>query len=269
VEQTEALYRHARAVGYRTINFDLVYGLPLQRQETFAQTLAEVIRMRPDRLALFSYAHVPWMRPHQRAIDEGHLPAPVSKFRLFEMARSKLMAAGYIPIGMDHFALPDDELAKARLSRRLHRNFQGYINKPSGDTLAFGITAISDVQASFAQNVKKIDEYYRHIDADRLPTERGCRMTADDLLRRDVIHGLMCNFVVDLDRVTAAHGVPADYFAREVESLAWAEQCELLRRKGQVLEVTPLGQLFVRNVAMAFDAYLPAQQNKQTFSSTV
>lgn len=269
VELTEALYRAARELGYRTINFDLVYGLPRQRPETFALTLEHALRLRPDRLALFSYAHVPWMRPHQRAIDEAELPDAVQKVRLFELARGKLLAAGYVQIGMDHFALPSDALAQARLVHRLHRNFQGYITQPSGDTLAFGITAISDVQGAYAQNVKRIADYYRHLDAGELPIERGCALTAEDLLRRDVIHGLMCNFVVDLAQVTRAHGFAADHFTAELATLCWAEEQGLLRRSGLTLEVTPLGQLFVRNVAMAFDAYLPAQQSRPTFSSTV
>jgi oxygen-independent coproporphyrinogen-3 oxidase len=269
VELTEALYRAARELGYRTINFDLVYGLPRQRLETFALTLDQALRLRPDRLALFSYAHVPWMRPHQRAIDEAELPDAVHKVRLFELARSKLLTAGYVQVGMDHFALPSDALAQARLVHRLHRNFQGYITQPSGDTLAFGITAISDVQAAYAQNVKRIADYYRHLDAGELPIERGCALTADDLLRRDVIHGLMCNFVVDLEQLTRAHGVSPHHFAAEVAALSWAEEQGLMRRVGQTLEILPLGQLFVRNVAMAFDAYLPAQQARPTFSSTV
>ncbi|MBK8480143.1 MAG: oxygen-independent coproporphyrinogen III oxidase [Proteobacteria bacterium] len=269
VALTEALYRAARALGYRTINFDLVYGLPRQRLETFATTLDQALRLRPDRLALFSYAHVPWMRPHQRAIDEGELPDAVQKVRLFELARGKLLAAGYVQVGMDHFAVPSDALAQARLVRRLHRNFQGYITQPSGDTLAFGITAISDVQGAYAQNVKRIADYYRQIDAGELPIERGCALTAEDLLRRDVIHGLMCNFAVDLGQVARAHGYPEGYFAAEVAGLDWAEEAGLLRRSDQTLEILPLGQLFVRNVAMAFDAYLPAQQERPTFSSTV
>jgi oxygen-independent coproporphyrinogen-3 oxidase len=269
VEQTAELFEHARGLGYQTLNFDLVYGLPRQRAETFAETLNQVVHLRPDRLALFSYAHVPWIRPHQRAIDETLLPDPVSKLRLFEQARNRLFEAGYLQIGMDHFALPDDELARARVSRRLHRNFQGYTTRPSGDTLAFGVTSISELQGAYAQNVKKIAEYYDRIDAGRLPTERGWVLTDDDRLRREVIHRLMCNFFVDLEQVAASHGADPAPLLSDAERLDWAEAADLLQRDGATLEVTPRGQLFVRNLAMVFDAYLPTQQSKPTFSSTV
>lgn len=269
VERTGALFECARALGFRTLNFDLVYGLPLQRADTFLETVERVIAFRPDRVALFSYAHVPWIRPHQRAIDESLLPGPVDKLRLFELARERLSEANYLQIGMDHFALPSDDLARARLSRRLHRNFQGYTTRPSGDTLAFGVTAIGEVQGAYAQNVKKIREYYDRIDAGRLATERGWETSAEDRLRRAVIHQIMCNFFVDLAQTAEQHGFSADYLASDAERLDWAETWGLLRRSGSVLEVTPRGQLFVRNLAMAFDAYLPGQRAKPTFSSTV
>lgn len=268
-EQTEALFLDARRLGFRTINFDLVYGLPKQRKERFAETLEQVIEMGPDRLAVFSYAHVPWMRPHQRAIDESWLPDPVSKLRLFEMVRNQLLAAGYVQIGMDHFALPDDELARARLAHRLHRNFQGYTTRPTGDTLAFGITSISDLQGTYVQNVKKTGDYYARLDEGRLAVDRGCVSSNEDRLRRAAIHGIMCNFSVDLDEIAEKHGFRRGIFAPELKRLDWAEECGLIVRSGARVELTARGQLFVRNVAMVFDTYLPQQQQKPTFSSTV
>jgi len=269
VEQTTRLYEQARELGYRPLNLDLVYGLPAQQPASLDQTLRQVIAMRPDRLALFSYAHVPWMRPHQKRIDERLLPDPVRKMRLFEQARDTLTAAGYQQIGMDHFALDSDELAQARHHRTLRRNFQGYTTRPADDTLAFGITAIGDLAGAYFQNVKHIAEYRDHLEQGRLPTERGWALTVEDKLRREVIHGIMCNFYIDLAVVSQRSGFPADFFAEEVASLEWAERWGLLHRRGHALEVTTSGQLFLRNIAMVFDAYLPSKPKGPTFSSTV
>ena len=270
VEQTRHLYDYARLLGYRGINFDLIYGLPKQREETFARTLDRVLEMGPDRVAVFSYAHVPWMRPHQRRFDEALLPRPVEKFGLFALAHRRFLEAGYLQIGMDHFARPDDELARARLSRRLRRNFQGYTVLPSSDIVAFGITAISDVQGCYAQSVRTLPHYYRAVGGGQLPTERGCVLTDDDKLRRALITEIMCNFYLDLGATCAAHGVDARAaFARELGELREAEEAGLLRRDDLVLELTPLGRVLVRNVAMVFDAYLRKGQERPTFSKTI
>lgn len=274
VEETEALVRYARALGYRGINFDLIYGLPNQRLETFARTIEEVVRIRPDRVAIFSYAHVPHLRPHQRKIDEAALPRGEAKWRLFAHARARLIEAGYVPIGMDHFALADDELAVAQRERRLCRNFQGYTARPAPDIVAVGATAIADVRGAYAQNVRPLGRYFEAIRAGRFATEKGAWLTADDLLRRDAIHAILCNFHLDLAALGARHGVDAAaILAPALDRLAPMERDGLVVRGRTTLEVTDLGRTFVRNVAMAFDAYLerpPAPGEKlPIFSRTI
>jgi oxygen-independent coproporphyrinogen III oxidase len=270
VELTREIYQHARQLGFRGINFDLIYGLPKQRAETFRRTLELVIEMAPDRVAVFSYAHVPWMRPHQRRFDEKLIPGPAEKFALFALAHRLFLDAGYIQIGMDHFARPDDELAQARLERRLKRNFQGYTVNPASDLLAFGITGISDVQGCYVQNVKTLPAYYRAVERGELPVERGWVLSDDDRLRRRVINELMCNFYVDLDAICAPLGLSArDTFAGELPRLREPEELGLLRRRDLVLELTPLGRVLPRNVAMVFDPYLAARAAKPTFSRTI
>jgi oxygen-independent coproporphyrinogen-3 oxidase len=270
VELTRTLFEHARALGYRGINFDLIYGLPKQRRETFARTLELVVEMGPDRVAVFSYAHVPWMRPHQKRFDEALLPDPVEKFRLFALAHRRFLEAGYLQIGMDHFARADDELARARLERRLRRNFQGYTVNPAGDILAFGITGISDLAGCYAQNLKTLSHYYRSVEAGQLAVERGWVLTPDDLLRRAVITEIMCNFHVDLGALCARSGLDAArVFAPELEALREPEQQGLVARSGLGLELTPLGRVLVRNVAMIFDPYLRRRATAGTFSKTI
>jgi oxygen-independent coproporphyrinogen-3 oxidase len=272
VETTRRLYDHARALGYRGINFDLIYGLPKQQPDTFRKTIETVVDMGPDRVAVFSYAHVPWMRPHQRRFDETYLPRPVEKFRLFTIAHRLFLEAGYVQIGMDHFARPDDELAQARMERRLKRNFQGYTVNPASDIVAFGITAISDVQGCYAQNVKTLPRYYRALEQGRIPVERGWVLSVDDRLRRKVITEIMCNFHVDLGEICAAFGLDGEEtFALELLELREPEEAGLVRRRGLTLSLTPLGHVLVRNVAMVFDPYLRrrAAATTQTFSKTI
>ena len=271
VGHTRRLYNFARELGYSGINFDLIFGLPEQREETFAATVDQVLEMAPDRVAVFGYAHVPWMRPNQRKFDEASIPSPVGRFRLFTIALRAFTEAGYVQIGMDHFARPDDELARARRGRRLHRNFQGYTVLPASDILAFGITGISEVQGLYAQNLKPLGRYYRTLEQDRLATERGWVMTAEDRLRREVIHQIMCNFHVDLEQACQPNDRdPRSLFKGELERLRECEEAGLVSRRDLVLELTPLGRVLVRNVAMVFDAYL--QKNKRsgpTFSKTL
>ncbi|AKU92989.1 oxygen-independent coproporphyrinogen III oxidase [Vulgatibacter incomptus] len=275
VEETEKLVEYARKLGYRGINFDLIYGLPHQRMETFARSIEEVIRLAPDRVAIFSYAHVPDLRPHQRKIDEGTLPAGPEKLALFQHARERLLAEGYVAIGMDHFARKDDELALAQAERRLSRSFQGYTVRPAPDIVAVGATAISDLRGSYAQNVRPLGAYYEAIRAGRFATEKGAWLERDDLLRRDAITQLMCNFHLDLGALGEKHGVDA---ARELssslEALRPLEEDGLVRRLPGAVEVTPDGQPFVRAAAMAFDAWLgrlpPTRKGKlPVFSRTI
>lgn len=274
VEETEALVQYARKLGYRGINFDLIYGLPHQSLETFAKTIEEVIRISPDRVAIFSYAHVPHLRPHQKKIDEAWLPKGEDKYALFAHARDRLLASGYVPIGMDHFARLDDELAVAQRERRLSRNFQGYTVRPANDIVAVGATAIADVQGAYAQNVRPLGQYYDAIRNGRFATEKGAWLSGDDLLRRDAINAIMCNFHLDLAALGARHGV--DAAALLAPSMARLDEMEkdcLVHRTATTLEVTEEGRTFVRNVAMEFDAYLgkPAAPGKKLpiFSRTI
>jgi oxygen-independent coproporphyrinogen-3 oxidase len=270
---TRDLYDAARAIGFRSINLDLIYGLPLQTPDTFARTLSSVIAMRPDRIAVYSYAHVPWLRPHQKAINTADLPDRTTKFELIGSAIDAFGEAGYDAIGMDHFALPEDDLAVAARERRLHRNFMGYTTRRAGDMLGVGVSAIGDLHGAFAQNVKKLSTYYDALDAGRFPIERGYALSADDLLRRHVITELMCNFYVDRDATSRRFGIAFDaYFGRELSALsapAGPVEHGFLRLDGNSLEVTDHGRLFVRNICMQFDKYLPAHDGRPVFSRTI
>jgi oxygen-independent coproporphyrinogen-3 oxidase len=270
---TRDLYDAARESGFTSINLDLIYGLPLQTTETFNRTLASVIAMRPDRVAVYSYAHVPWLRPHQKGINTSDLPDRSMKFELIGSAIDAFGAAGYEAIGMDHFALPDDDLAVAARERRLHRNFMGYTTRRAGDMVGVGVSAIGDVDAAFAQNAKKLSAYYDALDAGRFPIERGYALTADDLVRRYVITELMCNFYVRRREVSRRFGVAFDaYFQRELAALAAPGgpiEHGFLAADDDSLEVTGSGRLFVRNICMHFDKYLPAHDGRPVFSRTI
>ncbi len=260
-ELTQALLERARALGFRGVNFDMIYGLPHQTPESWARTLDRVLSMRPDRFAFYSFAYLPELRAHQKKIERSWLPTGPSKLALFLQAYKTLVGAGYRPIGMDHFALPDDELAQAQAQRKLGRNFQGYTVTAAKDSVGFGATGISDVRGSFAQNVRPLGQYYAAVEAGKFATERGIRLTADDQRRRQVITQLMCNFWVDL-------GGDHD-FDRELEKMQSFQKDGLLAVHGSQIELSPLGRLFVRNVAATFDAYLARPNQKNTFSRTV
>ncbi len=227
--------------------------------------------MGPDRVAVFGYAHVPWMRPNQRHFTKDELPDAAGRYRLYFAALHAFLDAGYVQIGMDHFARPDDELAKARLERRLHRNFQGYTVLPASDILALGITGISEVQGLYVQNLKPLARYYRALESGHLPAERGWVLTDEDRLRRDVIHQVMCNFYVDLEQQCASRGLDAkETFGQEISDLEESIQAGLVKVDGMTLELTPLGRVLVRNVAMVFDTYLRGRKDaKGTFSKTI
>lgn len=275
VEETEELVRYARMLGYTGINFDLIYGLPFQKLETFEKTMDEVLRLSPDRVAIFSYAHVPEARPNQRRIDPQTLPTGPEKYALFEMARSKLLAAGYVAIGMDHFAKEEDELAIAQKERRLFRNFQGYTVRPAPDTVAVGASSISDLRGAYAQNLRPLPPYYEAIRAGRFATAKGVHLSADDRIRRDAINALMCNFALDLRWLGEKHGVDAAaHLAESLEKLREMEDDGLLRIGSELVELTEVGKNFVRPAAMAFDAWLerlpPTRKGKlPVFSRTI
>jgi oxygen-independent coproporphyrinogen III oxidase len=258
VEMTRALFDHARGLGFASINVDLIYGLPLQTRASFATTVDTVLAMRPDRVAVYSMALVPWLRAHQKRLPMADLPGPEAKLELFVEALRRFVAAGYRQIGMDHFALPDDELAKASEAGRLHRNFMGYTTRPAPDMVGVGVSSIGDVSGAFAQNVKPLAAYYDALDAGRFPIERGHRLDRDDHVRRFVITELMCNFRVRQADLCERFGVAFPlYFALEIDELLRGPVADgFLRITSDGLEVTANGRLFVRNIAMHFDRYL-------------
>ncbi|UCF69020.1 MAG: oxygen-independent coproporphyrinogen III oxidase, partial [Acidobacteriota bacterium] len=271
-EQTRELLTAARQIGFSEgINFDLVYGLPLQSVDSFRVALDKVVALGPDRLAVYSFAYVPWIRANQRKIDENELPTAEQKLELYFTAYEQLTNAGYEPIGMDHFSMPDDELAQATREGRLARNFMGYTVKPASAALAFGISAISDLASGYFQNVKKLSTYYRALDEGRLPIDRGYLLDRDDELRRYVITEIMCNFRVDKRRVEERFGVDFDdYFALSLKKLDELREAGFVEEPDGLLRVSSKGRLFVRNVAMAFDRYLDEKlKQRPMFSRTV
>jgi len=271
-KETRDLVEHARARGFGGVNLDLIYGLPFQTPDTWAHTLERIVSIRPDRMAVFGYAHVPWAKPHQRLLPVDHLPDTALRVKLFLMAAEAFGEAGYRQIGLDHFALESDELARAQDGGYLYRNFQGYTVRPADDTVAFGMTSISDIGGAYAQNAHKLKDWGDHVTAGRLPVERGTAMSEDDVMRRFAINRVMCLFRLDLREIEQKFG-PAARRALEpsLDRVRELEEDGLVTFDGQLLKVTPLGQLLVRNVAMLFDAYLPkhAADKQPTFSRTV
>jgi oxygen-independent coproporphyrinogen-3 oxidase len=247
-EETRSVLEYARGLGYGGINVDLIYGLPYQTQESWSATLQKVIAMRPDRAAVYGFAYVPEQRTNQKRLPVAGIPRGAAKLDLFRTAWEAFSGAGYRPIGMDHFALPDDELAKAQERRTLTRNFQGYTVKAAGDVVAIGASAISDVSGLYAQNARGLPHYYAAIGEGRLATERGFRCSDDDRRRRGIINSIMCNFWVDLGSTRG--------WDRELTRLGALEKEGLVTVRGSEIELTPLGRIFVRNVACVFDAYL-------------
>ena len=272
--QTEAetltVIAAARANGFVSINADLIYGLPRQTVEGFSATLDKVMATAPDRIALYSYAHVPHLFKPQRRIDIDALPKPETKLAILALAIEKLGQAGYVYIGMDHFAKPSDELAIAQRQRKLHRNFQGYSTKPDCDMLAFGISAIGKVGASYIANVKTLDEYYERLDSGALPVMRGVELNGDDRIRRDVIQKLMCNFELDFAALGGHYGIPfAEYFAPDLAALVPLAADGLVELTERGLKVTPRGRLLVRTVAMQFDRYLREAKQMAQYSRVI
>ncbi|NJN19768.1 MAG: oxygen-independent coproporphyrinogen III oxidase [Oscillochloris sp.] len=270
IEQTESLYRWARDLGFASINLDLVYGLPFQTPEVFAATLRAITELRPDRVACFSYAHLPQSRPNQKRVDASGLPEPHVKAGLFHQALAAFAESGYSWIGMDHFALADDELAVAADERKLHRNFMGYTTRPTPHQLALGASAISDLGGTYVQNDAALGRYQRVIDDGRLPVVRGHRMSDDDRLRRLAITHLMCNLELPYNLGRAEFGTPVgETLADEIVRVqAFAEEgfVELLPDR---LQVSELGRFFIRNLAMELDAYQKPGPARPLFSSTV
>ena len=265
------VYGWARELGFSSINIDLMYGLPHQTVDSFERTVRGVIGYSPDRIAVFNYAHVPWLKPHQKLIHQDDLPTPEAKLDILKMTIELLTANGYEYIGMDHFARPDDELARARANRTLYRNFQGYSTKAGADLYGFGMSSISHFENIYAQNTKTLTEYYRALDAGTLATHVGYRMTADDHVRKHVIMRLMCDLDLDMESVERQFGIQFEtYFARAMDALVPLEQDRLIERRGNHLVIVGPGRLLLRNIAMCFDAYLERlSKEKPIFSRTV
>jgi len=256
-EQVEALMTSARALGFESINVDLIYGLPKQRPDNFARTIARVIELAPDRIALYGYAHLPERFKPQRRIVAAELPDGAARLAMLGHAIEAFGAAGYEYIGMDHFARPDDALAIAKREGRLHRNFQGYTTQPECDLLGLGVSAIGRVGATHAQNAKTLDAYYGAINAGRFATVRGLALSADDLLRRKLIMDLMCRGRLDFAQVRAEFGVDLpSQFSVELARLEPLAAHGLVRVSADAVEVTDVGWYVVRAVAMVFDRYL-------------
>jgi len=274
VERARELVDAARSIGFESVNFDLIYGLPHQRVETFGQALDRVVELRPDRVAVYSFAYIPWIRPNQKRIDPAALPDRDGKFALFAQAVRAFLGAGYLQIGMDHFALPEDEMGRAVSRRRLYRNFMGYTVHRATDMLGIGVSSIGAVEGAFAQNQKKLPAYKRALDAGQFPIERGLVLSRDDLIRQRAITELMCNFYLDFAAVGTDLGIDcAEYFASEIAVLGEPGgpiDNGFVEITAQGIEVLPLGRLFVRNVCMVFDPYLAQKTgDKPVFSRTV
>lgn len=273
--QPEAVTRQvvdwARELGLNSINIDLMYGLPHQTQSTFAATLETVRTLEPDRLAVFNYAHLPQLFKHQRLIQDEWLPTAEEKLKLLKLSIETLTAAGYVYIGMDHFAKPENELAQAMAQGTLYRNFQGYSTHAGLTLIALGMSSISMLSALYVQNHKTLHEYYEALDAGNLPTMRGVALTADDRLRREVIVELMCNFVLNKARIEEKYGIMFDdYFADALRQLAPFAEDGLIALGQEKLTVTKAGRLLIRNIVMNFDAYLQKKADtKPQFSRTV
>jgi oxygen-independent coproporphyrinogen-3 oxidase len=274
-ELTRDCVTHARAEGFQSINIDLIYGLPYQRVETFKETLERVIGLAPGRVAVYSFAFVPWIRAHMKHLPQEAMPTPETKLALLGAAVEAFTAAGYLQIGMDHFALPEDDMGRAAIERSLHRNFMGYSTQAGRDMLAIGVSGIGDIRGALVQNVKSLTGYYQALDDGRFPIERGYVLDEDDQIRRYVITELMCRLRLELPEVAARFRIdPQAYFARELAELTAAESPAadgLVAVDTHSIEVTELGRQFVRNICMIFDRHHRARTQSGTpvFSRTV
>lgn len=270
LESTVATIEAARAAGFRSVNLDLIYGLPKQTRETFARTLDKVLAIGPERIALYHYAHLPERFKPQRRISPAELPSSQEKMGIMLDAIQRLTDAGYQYIGMDHFAKSDDDLARAQNQGRLHRNFQGYSTRPDCDLVGLGVSAISRIGPTYSQNVRELDEYYDRVNNGLLPTARGIQLDRDDLARRAVIMSLMCHFVVSKEAIETAHLIKFDeYFKRELTALEQFVAEGLVELSAEWISVTPKGKLLIRAVAMCFDRYLQNDERTRRYSKIV
>ena len=269
-EQVFALVAAAREREFESINVDLIYGLPRQSPESFDRTLAQMAELRPDRIALYAYAHLPERFKPQRRIDALELPGAPAKVAMLARSMAAFMAAGYVYVGMDHFALPTDSLAVAKRQGRLHRNFQGYSTQPDCDLIALGVSSIGRIGATYSQNAKTLEEYYDYLDQGQFPVVRGLALSRDDLIRRAVIMALMCQGQVSFESIELAYLVDfKTYFASELTALQTLAQQGLVAVDDAGIQVTAMGWFFVRAVAMVFDRYLQTDRTRARFSKII
>jgi len=260
----------ARELGFNSVNLDMMYGLPFQNKKTFGDTVDKVIDISPDRIAVFNYAHVPWMKKHMSLIHPEDLPAAEEKLEILKMTIEKLTSAGYVFIGMDHFAKPDDELAVAFREKKLYRNFQGYSAHAGTDLYAMGITAISQLQRVYAQNFKTEKEYFASIDEGRLPVTKGFQLNDDDVLRRYVIMKLMCDFELNMTGIEKEFNINfREYFAWGLHNINKLIDDGLVSATGDEIKITGMGRLLIRNIAMNFDGYIERKEDTARYSRTV
>ena len=267
---TRQTIQWVRELGFHSINLDLIYGLPFQTVTSFEQTVEKIIDISPDRIAVFNYAHVPWMKKHQALIHPEDLPVPEEKLQILKMTIEKLISAGYIFIGMDHFAKPEDELAIALREKKLYRNFQGYSTHAGTDLYAMGITAISQIRDTYSQNYKTEKEYYNEIDKEKFPIAKGYKLNADDIIRRRVIMKLMCDFELDIKKIEKEFEIDfKEYFERGLNNLKEMIEDELVAVSENKIRVTEMGRLLIRNIAMNFDGYIERKEDTAKYSRTV
>ncbi|MCH8285603.1 oxygen-independent coproporphyrinogen III oxidase, partial [candidate division KSB1 bacterium] len=272
--QPEDITRQAcdwtKELGFLSMNIDLIYGLPFQTPESFEDTVDKIIDISPDRLAVFNYAHVPWLKKHQNILTDKDLPKPEEKLEILKMTIEKLTGAGYVFIGMDHFAKPEDELTVALREKKLYRNFQGYSTHSGADLYAMGITSISQLPMVYSQNHKEEKAYYESIDSGLIPIARGYTMNEDDIIRRKVVMNLMCHFVLEFQQIEDEFGIHFDeYFAWGLENLKEFAGDGLVTMDDNKIVVTEIGRLMIRTIAMNFDGYIERQVDKTKYSRTV
>ena len=269
-EKVFTLVEAARQLKFDSVNVDLIYGLPMQTPESFARTLKQIVELRPNRIALYGYAHLPERFKPQRRISEYELPAAQDKITMLSSALTAFIEAGYVYVGMDHFALPDDDLAIAKRQGRLHRNFQGYSTQPDCDLISLGVSAIGRVGATYSQNAKTIEEYYDYLNQGRFPVVRGLALSRDDLIRRAVIMAIMCQGALQYESIELAYVMDfKSYFANELLLLKEQEAIGMVELDDNGLQVTETGWFFVRAVAMLFDKYLQTDRNRARFSKII
>ena len=269
-EQILTVIAAARDAGFLSVNIDLMYGLPKQTLDSFAETINSTIEVSPDRIAVYNYAHLPEMFKPQRRIDEQELPSPQDKLDMLQQTINQLQAADYVYIGMDHFAKKDDDLVNAQENGSLYRNFQGYSTNADCDVIAMGITAIGRIGDNYSQNTRDMDQYKASLDKDELPVFRGLELEPDDLLRKEIINQLMCYFRLDIDKLETKWGVDfSRYFTDEFVHLRQMEEDGLIQITEDAIEVLPAGRLLARSVCMEFDRYLQEKQIQQRFSKVI